>query len=550
MLHRVILSFILHLCYSQSIFTFRIKYSSFQMIRVLPIILLFCSLTTIAHSQESAYDSIVRITTRELVNTDPEKALENYQYLYEISENDAQRIRSLNLKGGLLLYFGIRDEALNVFLESEKLAIKEKDNLALTRIYGYISAIHKQTNLLSASRQYLTKANEASQKIKDKSKQARFFGNIEHEIASIEASEGENQLSLEHLRNAIKHFKSDYIEESVNVSHHLYNSYGMMSDIYLRLKELDSSLYYLELAKKTINNFDGSENRNKGNYYNSLAKIYLAKNLQSEAEENFIKAKEIAKKSNYSILLEEVYASLSDFYKANNQESKADEYANLNQELITQHQIANNKATDILLNSIYKEQRKAKAISQRQSIVINLLIAISIILLFLLIWYINQKRKGEKKFQEYIKELNKNTHSENKIKADTTEESSYISKEREHNILESLNKLEESNFHLKSDVSLNDYASEIGVNQKYITYVIRKHWDINFPGYINQLRVNYIVRLIKSDSDYLQYKISYLAELCGFSSHSRFSANFKKVTGISPSTFIAKVRKENKQEAH
>lgn len=85
------------------------------MIRVLPIILLFCSLTTIAHSQESAYDSIVRITTRELVNTDPEKALENYQYLYEISENDAQRIRSLNLKGGLLLYFGIRDEALNIF---------------------------------------------------------------------------------------------------------------------------------------------------------------------------------------------------------------------------------------------------------------------------------------------------------------------------------------------------------------------------------------------------------------------------------------------------
>jgi len=520
------------------------------MIRVLPIILLFCSLTTFAHSQESAYDSIVRITTRELVNTDPKKALENYQYLYEISENDAQRIRSLNLKGGLLLYFGIRDEALNIFLESEKLAIKERDYLALTRIYGYVSAIHKQTNLLSASRQYLTKASEANQKIKDKSKQARFFGNIEHEIASIEAIRGEYQLSLEHLRNAIKYFKSDYIEEDINVSHHLYNGYGMMSDIYLRLMELDSSLHYLELAKETINDFEESESRVKGNYYNSLAKIYLAKNLQSEAEESFIQAKEIAKKSNNSKLLEEVYAYLSEFYKANNQEAKADEYANLNQELITQHQIANNKVADILLNSIYKEQRKAKAISQRQSIVINLLIAISIILLFLLIWYINQKRKGEKKFQEYIKELNKNTHSENKIKTDTTEESSYISKEREHTILESLNKLEESNFHLNSDVSLNDYASNIGVNQKYITYVIRKHWDTNFPGYINQLRINYIVKLIKSDSVYLQYKISYLADLCGFSSHSRFSANFKKVTGISPSTFITKVRKENKQEAH
>ena len=324
----------------------------------------------------------------------------------------------------------------------------------------------------------------------------------------------------------------------------------MMSDVYLHLKELDSSLYYLELAKETLNDFDESESRGKGNYYNSLAKIYLAKNLQSEAEENFFKAKEIAEKSNYSKLLEEVYASLSDFYKANNQEAKAEEYANLNQELITQHQVANNKVADILLKSIYKEQRETKAITYKQSVIIHILIAVSIILLFLLGWYVYQKKQSEKKFQEYIKSLNKYTHKEAELKVDTAKESNYISKEREQRILESLNKLNKSDFYLKPDVSLNDYASKIEVNQKYITYVIRKHWDINFPGYINQLRINYIVRLIKSDSKYLQYKISYLANLCGFSSHSRFSAIFKEVTGISPSSFIAKVRKENKQKAY
>ena len=198
-----ILSFNSHLSYSRNPYFVSIK-NSFQMTRVLLIILLTCSLNTFTIAQESAYDSIVSVTTRELVNTDPEKALENYQYLYEISKNDEQRIRSLNFKGGLLLYFGIRDEALNLFLESERLAIKERDYLALTRIYGYISSIHKQTNLLSASREYLTKAKEASQRIKGKSIQTRYFGNIEHEIASIEATRGEYQLSLEHLRNAIK----------------------------------------------------------------------------------------------------------------------------------------------------------------------------------------------------------------------------------------------------------------------------------------------------------------------------------------------------------
>src|SRR5690554_1177503 len=128
-----ILSFNSHLSYSRNPYFVSIK-NSFQMTRVLLIILLTCSLNTFTIAQESAYDSIVSVTTRELVNTDPEKALENYQYLYEISKNDEQRIRSLNFKGGLLLYFGIRDEALNLFLESERLAIKERDYLALTRI--------------------------------------------------------------------------------------------------------------------------------------------------------------------------------------------------------------------------------------------------------------------------------------------------------------------------------------------------------------------------------------------------------------------------------
>ncbi|HLV38436.1 helix-turn-helix domain-containing protein, partial [Xanthomarina sp.] len=56
---------------------------------------------------------------------------------------------------------------------------------------------------------------------------------------------------------------------------------------------------------------------------------------------------------------------------------------------------------------------------------------------------------------------------------------------------------------------------------------------------INKLRIQYIVNKLKSDPDYLNYKISYLAEECGFSSHSKFSASFKNVTGLSPSTFIS-----------
>ncbi len=39
--------------------------------------------------------------------------------------------------------------------------------------------------------------------------------------------------------------------------------------------------------------------------------------------------------------------------------------------------------------------------------------------------------------------------------------------------------------------------------------------------------------------EYLTYKISYLAEECGFASHTTFTRIFIEKTGISPSKFIS-----------
>ena len=87
----------------------------------------------------------------------------------------------------------------------------------------------------------------------------------------------------------------------------------------------------------------------------------------------------------------------------------------------------------------------------------------------------------------------------------------------------------------------------MGVNQRYLSHVIKTHKNSDFANYVNELRINYIVKKINENPDYLKYKISYLAELCGFSSHTRFTINFKKVTGTTPSVYIAKVREKNLQ---
>lgn len=90
----------------------------------------------------------------------------------------------------------------------------------------------------------------------------------------------------------------------------------------------------------------------------------------------------------------------------------------------------------------------------------------------------------------------------------------------------------------KQDMSIALLASQFDTNTKYLSEVINRHKGKNFNGYINELRINYIIEKLKTDPIYFNYKISYLAEECGFSSHSSFTTVFKSVTGISPTKFM------------
>lgn len=131
-------------------------------------------------------------------------------------------------------------------------------------------------------------------------------------------------------------------------------------------------------------------------------------------------------------------------------------------------------------------------------------------------------------------------------KKDTSRE--YMSEATENSILNGLQELKKSDYYLNKDISLNSVNAELNINQRYLSYVINKHKAKDFASYINELRINYIIDRLKNDENYLKYKISYLADQCGFSSHSRFTITFKKVTGVSPMNFITYLQKENEEK--
>ncbi|ROI02297.1 helix-turn-helix domain-containing protein [Chryseobacterium sp. G0240] len=113
-----------------------------------------------------------------------------------------------------------------------------------------------------------------------------------------------------------------------------------------------------------------------------------------------------------------------------------------------------------------------------------------------------------------------------------------ISPEVEEHILNGLKIFEESLEFNNKNISRYNLSNTLNINTKYLSTVIKKHKKFNFNQYINHLRISYIVNQLKNDPQYRKYKINHLAEITGYSSHSAFSLEFKKITGLHPSVFI------------
>ena len=155
--------------------------------------------------------------------------------------------------------------------------------------------------------------------------------------------------------------------------------------------------------------------------------------------------------------------------------------------------------------------------------------------------------KSEKKDQ--VEETNEETDLDN-----TGEESNddlqaitnknTISADTEIRILKKLAAFEKSEKYLKKDLTISSLAAQLNTNTKYLSEVIKNNTSQNFNHYINNLRINYIVHKLYNEPKYREYKISYLAEECGFASSQVFVIAFKKINGLTPSYFIQSLKED------
>ncbi len=243
---------------------------------------------------------------------------------------------------------------------------------------------------------------------------------------------------------------------------------------------------------------------------------------------------------------------LSNAYKQLNDQKNAEYFRNRKDSVMNSFNNEKICTSKEIIKLAEEEKAEEEKETKRVQLISGIIITLLLVTLLSLYIYYNRVRKAE--HAKFLAQIKKYETAETEIyteqaktslpAVDSEERKESLPIEKENEILELLSKFEKSEKFLNKDLTLPKLALTLKVNTNYLSHVINAYKGKNFNNYINELRINYISKMIYENPEYTTYKISYLAEISGFASHSSFATVFKSVTGISPSSYISMCRKK------
>lgn len=88
----------------------------------------------------------------------------------------------------------------------------------------------------------------------------------------------------------------------------------------------------------------------------------------------------------------------------------------------------------------------------------------------------------------------------------------------------------------KDKLLLEDVAGYVGISKYYFSYLFKKEKAINFTSYINKVRIDKAIDLLKNP----QITVNQIYEEVGFNDQQYFSKTFKKYTGMTVTEYRAR----------
>ncbi len=516
---------------------------------ILTALLLIVGLLNGLWSQNTIKQKMLFNESETLCNSKPDEAIKIGKLLLNSNSTDKEKAKINLLFAKIYQVKGNYNTALTYLFEVNKNPLSvEKEDLIEANIRK--AKILRLLYLDNQSKKYLRVASDNIQLIDDKKKQKSIYPRIVIEKTLL-LIERQNFVEASRLINKEEIKFVDELQESNDLNKDYLIAKGK---IYIGLNNYDKALYYFNQLKAVILKDKNSNKIDDINCNIGLATVFFQKKNYQEAISLLQKSLLISKELDNLYLSEIIHKNLASNYLAINNEvdykANNTDLLEISVEFENQEQEALNTAHNLITqeyDDLYEFNRK-KFNNKRYIFLGSSLV----ILLFCFIFWYKQfsNKKRLKEIINYLEITRKNSiigKVEKEVDKKEVNKRIIIPIETENSLLVKLKRFENSSRFINKEMSLAVLAGQLDTNTKYLSEIINKHYNVNFNGYINKLRINFIVNKLKLDPNFMNYKISYLAETCGFSSHSTFATIFKSITGITPITFIELLKKEKEE---
>lgn len=529
---------------------------------LLKFLFLLATAVPIFAQKKNSFDLICERTSSVTAHKDLPKAIKTADSLYMLAQKPSEKIQCLILSSELYHHAGELKKAICYSENAHSVINQINDPERMAVVTRLLARQYRQVGLYERSKKYIIKGLEASGRITDFQKSNEAAGLLNQEMAFCEMELGNYSNAIRFIESSLKYFERI---NSRNENRTAAASYQLLGDIYFKLNDYPVSENYYRKAESLLK--VGS--CTLGLVYNGLGGIRLKQKNWKDAELYLKKAEKIADTSRSLTLKKAVYSNINDYYEGMGDNFKASLYAV--KYVRTYDSIAARNQSFTMKGAEIPKGKTSKKNGQMNLVKNATIVILFTLLVGLLVFFRTKQKKQRSKFRNIIRAQLKmiSSRSNHPLKQSDDSEFSNISveeidekdsetdrrrndslmtSETESKLLELLEDFEKGDLYNNKGMSLSFLAGELNTNTKYLSYVINQHKSADFKSYINRLRIKYIVDKLINDEKYRQYKISILADECGFSSHSKFAAVFKAVTDYSPSAYIKYLDAENQSD--
>ena len=508
------------------------------------IVLLMLACGNIMFSQKQSENEDIYKNALGNLYAQPEKTITISEYISINADSDEERSQALNLKAEAQILQGNYIVALNALLESLHLNALNDNSTELLRTNLILSDLYRKLGIIPNAEERLTLiAKQIDSNLTDAPEKISLY---------IDFFSAKSILLCEQKKydDAIKVIDIGVLKKfSAQFPYQVSKSYSQLAKAYGMIQQWDKSLQFAEKALK-LSEKSGLEENFIAYAELDVAKANFIKKNKQQYLAEIPKLLILSEKVNDVVLKKNIHQFLADVYLS---EGNNAEYQNHNLKYLALNESINSaqqKASDLILSLTESELKTKDDEEYKTNYILIWVIGLALVILAFVFWFRFRTRQNYNYYKEYISKLKKTQKDAETIVAgesDVEEISKvpqFIPEKTEQIILEKLLAFEKGKDFTKKNLTLQSMAKELDTNTRYLSEIVNKHKQKNFNLYINELRINYIINKLRYEPSFLNYKISYLAEESGFSSHTSFSTVFKTVTGISPKEFISFIKKE------